>query len=145
MASNDKTIVNEPAAMSLENVAFELFKSMHMFPGSPEQHAIRCYRNAAAFISMSEKIQLGEVNPTAISNEVLADAYAPNLKKTHPINLMSKEWGSVKKVKEAFAEIKNPEVKEYELYGWKESEINTARRLFPPMLEREAELAKANN
>lgn len=126
----------------LQEVAFDLFKNSRQGVGSPEQHAIKCFRDGAAFLAAADKIKSGEINIVAIDNNPLDEAYAPNLKKTHPINLMSRQWGNIKKVREFYELVKSPNVTAIEELNWGLPECNTARALFPAVLEK-ADGAKA--
>lgn len=124
--------------LSLTDVALELFKTRSMSPGiNPEQLAIDCFRSAKSFLAVSELVQSGEI--AAIDNDTnpLDVACAPNLKKTHPVNLMSRAWGDVKKVESVLAELEaDPSAESYEPFGWGRPEVNQARALFPAVVNR---------
>ena len=73
----------------------------------------------------------------------LDPAFAANLKKTHPINLMSKEWGDLRKVREALKFLEeNPSLEAYEELSWGKPEVNQARALFPTVVQRADSHAK---
>lgn len=126
-----KPVVSE----RVQQTAFELFRSSAVGV-APEMLAIRCFRAAQAFCDAADKIISGEVSIYQIDNNPLDDAYAPNLKKTHPVNIISKKWGDLKKAVEAWEHVQNLSVKEYEPFGWSEPECNQARALFPAVLDR---------
>lgn len=122
----------------LKAVALELFKASRVAGVSAQQIATRCFKDASAFLEVSTKVLSGSVDIFAEDNNPLDEAFAPNLKKTHPINLMSREWGSLEKVREVLSDLdQNPKLESYEKYGWGLPEVNQARMLFP------AKLAKA--
>jgi len=120
----------------LEKTAFQLFQNARQNNNSPKQVAIRCFRDAAAFLETADQIMNGSIDIVAIDNNPLDEAYAPNLKKTHPCNMISRELGSVKLVQETYEMIKSPGVQSYEKYDWNLDECNKARALFPAVLER---------
>lgn len=125
----------------LQETAFELFKHRPANVGSARQIAIQCYRSAEAFLQATDELIAGTLNITSIDQNPLDEAYAPNLKKTHPINLMSRHWGSVDKVRKTLAALKSePEAKAYEPYGWGLPEVNQARALFPALVKKADEL-----
>lgn len=138
MAEDKKT---DRDGVLLQETAFELFKQTNGL-GSPEHRAIRCFRDAAAFITAAKKIATGEINIEVIDNNPLDDAFAQNLKKTHPINLMSRQWGNIKKVREVYEMVRNPGVQAYEELGWGMPECNQARALFPGIIAKADEMAK---
>ena len=140
MATSDK--LNEK--LSLTTVALELFKTRSMQPGTtPNQLAIHCFRDAKAFLAITEQLVAGEIDLNVEDSNPLDSAFAPNLKRTHPINLMSRSWGDIKKVEAALAELEaNPAADVYEPYGWGKPEVNQARVLFPTVVQRSQQLAK---
>jgi hypothetical protein len=123
----------------VKKAAFELFKAS-AFGVSPKMLAIRCYRAAQEFCDAEDEILNGTVSISVIDNNPMDDAFAPNLKKTHPVNLISKKWGDLKKAMEAWQHVKNLSVNAYEPYGWEMPECNTARALFPSVIKRAREV-----
>ena len=137
---NGKPQQAQPAVSDrVKKAAFELFKSSS-FGVSPKMLAIRCYRAAQEFCDAEDEILSGAVSISVIDNNPLDDAYAPNLKKTHPVNLISKKWGDLKKAMEAYEHVQNLGVNAYEPLGWEMPECNTARALFPAVLKRAKEV-----
>lgn len=122
-------------------VALELFKVRSAQPGgNPRQMAIACFRDAAIFLAAADEVQSGRAD--IFSDESPLDvAFAPNLKRTHPINLMSRAWGDLRKVHDALADLEaNPGADFYEPYSWGKSEVNQARALFPAVVNRSKQL-----
>lgn len=134
MATTEKTTEK----MNLASVALELFKGRSLQHGvTPKQLAIGCFRDAAAFLAAAEEALSGKIDWFAEDTNPLDSAFAPNLKRTHPINLMSRAWSDLKKVQAALGELDaNPAAESYDLYGWGKPEVNQARALFPAIINR---------
>jgi len=133
----DKNMVDTEMQTMAEKLAFEIFKTTPHAAGNAERCAIQSFRAAKAFLDVSAQISSNRLNIFAIDENPLDDAHAPNLTKTSPINLMSKEWGSLEKVKKAMKDLQdNPTATTYETYGWGPSEVAQARSLFPAKLEK---------
>lgn len=134
MATAEKT--NEK--MNLASVALELFKGRSLHHGvTPRQLAIGCFRDAAAFLAAADEALAGKIDWSAEDTNPLDSAFAPNLKKTHPINLMSRAWGDLKKVRATLAELDaNPAAESYDPFSWGKPEVNQARALFPAVVNR---------
>lgn len=133
----------------ITETAFDLFRTTRTPHGSAEQQAIRCFRDATAFLKIAGKFSSGEMSIEAIDNNPLDEANAPNLKKTHPANLISRKGVEGKEqldkrltmILEIYEIVKSVEVKKVEDLNWGEPECNQARAIFPAVLER-AELLK---
>lgn len=124
--------------VDVNHIALELFKERSSQTGiSPEQIAIDCFRDAKAFAKIAERVLYDDIELAHADSNPLDAAFAPNLKRTHPINLISKAWGDLTKVKAALVELEaNPGAEHYEPFGWGKPEINQARVLFPSVVER---------
>ena len=131
--------------LSLPLIALELFKGRSLQPGvNPHQLAINCFRDATVFLAATNEVQSGNADLFTEEANALDLAYAPNLKRTHPINLMSRAWGNLQKVQAALADLDaHPSAEFYEPYGWGKPEINQARALFPAVVSRAKQLASA--
>lgn len=142
----DETKTAKQSDSNVKEVAFELFKNCQMNTGSPEQLAIKCFRNAAVFLKTAEAIASKKIDLSAIDNNPLDEAYCPNLKKTFPDNMASRQWGNLKRVLE-ICEIleKNPMLESIEDLGWGKPEVNRARILFPAVAKRQRELETSAN
>ncbi len=129
----------------LESVALELFKARSAAQvGNPRQLAIGCFRDAKAFLATTERVLAGELDVSNDETNPLDIAFAPNLKRTHPINLMSREWGDFRKVQAALAELESdPAAEFYEPYSWGKPEVNQARALFPAVADRACQFANS--
>ncbi len=129
--------------MSLTSVALELFKMRSMQSGTtPQQLAINCFRDAKVFLEITDQLTAGEIELSVDDRNPLDTAFAPNLKRTHPINLMSREWGDIKKVQSVLADLEaNPAADAYEPYAWGKPETNQARALFPAVVHRFQQLS----
>ena len=130
----------------LYSVALTLFSNRSMHSGfNPQQLALACFRDAKIFVSTAQQIQENRVNPSADDENPLDAACAPNLKRTHPINLMSRAWGDLKRVQDALSDLEaNPSAEYYEAYGWGKPEVNQARALFPAVVQRSRTTTKVN-
>jgi hypothetical protein len=126
-------------------VALELFKERSSQGGiSPRQLAIECFRDATIFTDVAEDVATSGIDLITEDSNPLDVAFAPNLKKTHPINLMSRTWGDVNRVEQALADLDaNPGAEQYEPYGWGKPEVNQARALFPAVVDRAKQFATA--
>lgn len=132
--------------LNLTSVALELFKSRSIHQGSsPQQLAIGCFRDAKAFLAAADNVLSGEIDLSDEDTNPLDPAFAPNLKKTHPINLMSRIWGDLNKVRNVLAELDaNPATDTYEPYSWGKPEVNQARALFPSVVQRAKQVLTKN-
>lgn len=134
--ATDKNIDTETQTLA-EKLAFEIFKTTPHAAGNAEKCAMQSFRAAKAFLEVQTQLSSGKLNIYAIDDNPLDDAFAPNLKRNHPINLMSKEWGSLEKVKKVMKDLdENPTASTYETYGWGPAEVMQARTLFPFKLEK---------
>ena len=141
MSGNEKS----KETLSLPVVALELFKGRTLQSGvNPRQLAIDCFRDATLFVAVAQEVQSGTADLFIEETNPLDLACAPNLKRTHPINLMSRAWGNLQKVQAALADLDaHPSAEFYEPYGWGKPEINQARALFPAVVNRAKQLASA--
>jgi hypothetical protein len=119
-------------------IAIELFKVRSGLPGaSAQQLATGCVRDAMIFVHTFNEAITGGDRLLAEDSDPLDTAFAPNLSKTHPINLMSRARGNLQKVQLALADLEaNPAAEFYETYNWGKPEINQARALFPAVILR---------
>lgn len=79
--------------VELDELAFRLYaERISKLPAqsSGEAAGAWAYRKAEDFLAIREKVKSGDTKVTAVSK--LADAAAPNLKKTHPHNLVSQRF-----------------------------------------------------
>lgn len=77
----------------LDELAFRLYaERIAKMPAqaSGEASSRWAYRRAEEFISLRDRVRAGET--VAASQTILADVSAPNLKKTHPHNLVSQRF-----------------------------------------------------
>lgn len=138
-AAADKDVSSDA---ELQALALDLFRTGRNAMGSPKQIAIKCFRDAAAFRDVMRQIMSNEIDVFFEDNNPLDQAHAPNLKKTHPLNLMSQAWGSIEKVRNTLAALEAaPTDTIYDLYGWGAQEVSIARFHFPEVI-RKAEKAK---
>lgn len=139
MAAAEKT----RDSSQLTSVALELFKERSSHAGiSPEQLAIDCYRDATAFLATTADVLSGKIDLQFEDANPLDEAFAPNLKRTHPINLMSQAWGDLEKVRTVISVLDaNPAAESYETYSWGKPEVGQARALFPAVISRARQLA----
>lgn len=137
----------EKQTTELDQLAFEIFTQM--VAKSPinrggEQQAKAAYVKAEAFLSVRDRVRAGDMKPVKQEGPVLADYFCPNLKRTHPYNLVSQKMGDLNKVNRIakFLEANpTPESDPQELVDrinrefpdleWDMPKINTARTIFP--------------
>ena len=126
-------------------VALELFKERSSQGGfNPKQLAIDCFRDATVFTDVAEEVMTSGIDLVAEDTNPLDEAFAPNLKRTHPINLMSQAWGDLSKVQIVLTDLEaNPAAELYEPYSWGKPEVNQARALFPAVVNRAKQFAHA--
>jgi hypothetical protein len=107
-----------------------------------EKVAIDCFEHAQIFLSVADRVASGEISSAPTPPNPLNEACAPNLKKTHPHNLVSQRFGNINRVKAIMDKLQqNPTLTELEDLEWKEQEIVLAKLIFPPCLERAGMLA----
>lgn len=137
----------EKQTTELDDKAFELFREM--VAKSPtgrggEQQARAAYMKAEAFLTVREAIRSGAMKPTRQEGPALTDCCAPNLRRTHPHNLVSQRFGDLKRVSvinQWLERNPTPERDPEELVSrinsefpdlsWDTPAINTARAIFP--------------
>jgi hypothetical protein len=138
----------DDAEKQIETFAFRLFiERTARNPGRDVGHiAIGCYRDAEAFMSISDKIRSGEVEVAAPVGPQLADACAPNLDETHPLNIVSKRFGSLDLAKQIHKELlAKPGIEELPkvagaggmsiVLNWGKPEVNLARTILPTYVQ----------
>lgn len=146
MAASAPTIAPDKNAAELDRLA-ELFMAHAPATIPPERLAIACYKKATAFLAVRDKIRSGEINvePTKEAKGVqLSTCSAPNLKKSHPLNLVSQRFGNLDRVNRIKLWLdKNPTPerdpsdlvprlqREFPDLEWGVAEINVAREVFP--------------
>jgi hypothetical protein len=91
----------EPAhALSeLDELAFRIFERRVAQMGGRrggEKLAVECYREAEEFLAVKKRG--GEPTKKDAEDSLLADCCAPNLRRTHPHNLVSRRMGDINKV-----------------------------------------------
>ena len=97
-----------------------------------EQTAIDCYRKAEAFLAVRDRVRSGEAVTVKPTGPQLADASCPNLKKTHPYNLVSQRFGDLKRVRQINQWLEShPTADSYEELEWDGPTVRTARQIFP--------------
>ena len=119
----------------IEQRAFELFTARRAqlgLRGAAEQIAAECYRDAEAFFSVADRVRAGEAPAAKPAGPQLADCCAPNLKPTHPVNMVSQRFGTLERIQEIHTRLQADEkIDSLPEYEWGLSEIHTARTLFP--------------
>jgi hypothetical protein len=141
MTPSDKTITNP----NLTAVALDLFKGRSTQSGlNTHQMAITCFRDAKIFLAAAEQVHAGKLDIEEDESNALDIAFAPNLKRTHPINLMSRAWGDLQAVQKVLAYLDaNPKADFYEPHSWGKPEVNQARALFPAVVDRARQFVAA--
>ena len=137
----------QAGASELDALAFELFKSAaaaHPVKRGGQNVAVDAYRKAEAFLAVRDRIRAGELAPQEPGGPKLADCCAPNLRRTHPHNLVSQRLGDLAKVHRIKqwldrnptqesdpAELVAKLAREFPDLDWDMPTINTARAVFP--------------
>ena len=139
MADNKPSSV-VTAAMSdtdtVEQVALQLFAERSgRGKADPREIALQAFRDATVFTQVSALYRENKM-PVAAAEDPRAICFAPNLKKTHPYNLVSRQHGNLNRVAEIFAELDKDKSRErYEELEWDEPTTSLARTLFPAYLD----------
>ncbi len=131
--------------VELDTMAFEIFsKRVAASPAKRggEREAMDAYRCAEAFLAARDKVRSGELREKPV--DLLADCHAPNLKRTHPHNLVSKAQGNLERVNRIRKWLdSNPTPadepdqllarlnREFPDLGWDLPTVNVARAIFP--------------
>ena len=144
MADNNKPETKE-ASQQLDAVALRLFaeRSSHASGRNVEYVAVQAYRDAETFLKVQAGFKGGKYAEKK-ETRILNDSFAPNLKKTHPHNLVSQEYGDINRVKEICAKLEHdPTMEVYSDLDWDKPTTSIARTIFPQYVKA-AELASAN-
>lgn len=131
----------------LDQFAFEIFKqAVASSPASRggEQQAMAAYRKAEAFMAIRDRVRSGDTKTVKPDGPALTDCFAPNLKRSHPHNLVSQKFGDLAKVNRISQFLdKNPTPenepdelvskinREFPELSWDLPTINTARAILP--------------
>lgn len=144
-------VVNE----ELDDLAFEIYKERvgrGLTRRNGEHEAAESYRRAEAFLAVRKKVRAGELKPTKEEGPQLAESCAPNLPRTHPINLVARvhidrkgvetpgNLDKIRRIKDWLDKNPTPEDdperlvhqfgREFHDLGWDLPKINTARAIF---------------
>lgn len=128
----------------LEKYAFHLFsaRSAANQRRGTEALAIEAYRDAEAFIAVTNRVRSGEQSTAKPTGAILSEVSAPNLKPTHPHNLVSQRFGNLKRVRDIADKLeKNPNLDTFDELDWGPQEVKLARIIFPAYAEKNAQLA----
>ena len=141
----------------LDDLAFQIFSqsvASHAAKRGGEREAIESYRKAESFLAIRRRVKSGELKPKEPDGPQLADCCAPNLPRTHPHNLVARQFtdrktgaviagdiARVNRIKQWLDRNPTPETNPDELVhrlgrefpdlNWTLVEINTARAIFP--------------
>ncbi|WP_397570653.1 hypothetical protein [Schlesneria sp. T3-172] len=133
---NNSNSVTGDDALQLQEVALAFASERSTQHGLSRGMAVACFRDARLFLDVAKDALSGKLD----ANEwvtALDAAFAPNLKRTHPINLMSHALGSLKDVKRVHEALNaNVAAESYDEYEWGKQEVALARHMFPAVLER---------
>lgn len=125
---------------------FSAVVAHHGGTANPADLARRCFHYADHFKDAESSYLNGTLEPEEDLNPY-DDASAPNLSKSHPINLMSKRWGSIEEVLKHFDAISKldrsswredvkPDDIVYEDAHWTVAQVMTADAMFPAFIKR---------
>lgn len=136
---------------ALEKYAFALFthRSSGVQRRSAELLTKECFRDAEAFMETSRKILAGDLDVKQPAGIQLSEVCAPNLKPTHPLNMVSKRFNlpgdgakeseieaakekALDRVKQIHNRLsKDSSLEAFPEYDWGKAEVSTAREVFP--------------
>lgn len=131
----------------LDQLAFEIFTQMvakSSINRGGEQQARAAYVKAEAFLAVRDRVRAGDMKAVKPEGPVMADCFAPNLKRSHPFNLVSQKMGDLNKVNRIAKWLdsnptpeSDPEElvtrinREFPDLSWDQPTINTARVILP--------------
>jgi hypothetical protein len=129
----------------LDEIALQIYAQRQSAPRiSGESDALDCYRRADAFLAVRAKVRKGELKAAKPTGPQLSDCCAPNLRKNHPLNLVSQKYGDLGRVDRIAKWLdthptpeRDPEDlviafnREHGGLDWALHEIATARLVFP--------------
>lgn len=131
-------MADEKPIGEVEKVALQLFaerSSRIVRLGATRQVALESFRDAQTFLQVQAEFRSGRLVTAAPLKDPRAECFAPNLKKTHPHNLVSQEFGDLSRVAKIYAELKaDPTRETYEECDWDKPQVDLARILFPAFL-----------
>lgn len=91
-----------PPNAELDELAFRIYSqkaASHSARRGGDREAIDAYKQAEAFLAVRAKVRAGEMKTVSAAEDLLADCSAPNLPETHPLNLVSRRFGDIAKVR----------------------------------------------
>lgn len=124
-------------ADAVQQVALQLFAERSgRGKADPREIALQAFRDAKVFTEVSE-LYLADNLPVAAAEDPRAICFAPNLKKTHPYNLVSRQHGDLNRVARIYAQLEaNQNLETLEELEWDAPTTTLARTLFPSYLEK---------
>lgn len=135
------------AETEVNSVALKLFaeRSARLAGNGAEQVAVQCFKDAESFIAVRDVYKSGAFAEKP-EFSVLADCYCPNQKKTHPHNMISREFGNINRVRSILKDLdahKDGKTYSGDNFEWDEPTTNLARSIFPGIVKA-AEAAASN-
>lgn len=134
-------------ADELQDAAFELFSrrtATGVRSTQIEQVVKQCFRDARKFLDVAAKIATGEIDSTPEPVSILSPVRAPNLKPTHPHNMVSQVHGNLNRIKQIHDMLKaDPTLAAVPDLDWGQPEVALARTIFPEYVKA-MEAAPAN-
>ncbi len=98
MANENTRAAQAPANAELDKLAFEIFSKRAATRPAGEQAAVESYKAAEAFLAVRAKVQTEGI-ASAVDDSPLSDVSAPNQPPTYPLNLVSRKFGDLERVK----------------------------------------------
>lgn len=141
---------SSPVTSRLDEIALELFKARSLgglHSETTRAIAVACYRDAQVFLDAQSQITSGQFDPFAEERNPLDPAFAPNLPKNSPWNLMSRQYGSLSRVCQVLKDLEaQPSLTTYERDGlnWDAAQTRAARDLFPGVRQRAFDMGVLN-
>lgn len=128
----------------LQDMAFRLFAertSRANAKRGAEQLAKQCFTDAADFLAVAKSVATGGVKAAKPAGPQLAEWCCPNMGRElgirpedHPLNIVSKRYGSLEKVRKYYDRIKSDHVTELPELNWGPDQVSLAREIFPAYL-----------
>ena len=130
-------------ADAVQQVALQLFAERSgRGKAAPREIALQAFRDAKVFTEVSALYRDDNL-PVAAAEDPRAICFAPNLKKTHPYNLVSRQHGDLNRVARIYAQLEaNQSLETLEELEWDAPTTTLARTLFPSYLDKQGQPRK---
>lgn len=140
MADNKPAVATAPSANdadAVQQVALKLYAERSgRGKADPREIALQAFRDAEVFTEVSALYRADKL-PVPAAQDPRAICFAPNLKKTHPYNMVSRQHGDLNRVARIYSQLEaNPTIEAFEELEWDAPTTSLARTLFPSYLDK---------